>query len=44
VTFEEVLDQVIAMLQRRERLTYRILQLHFQLDDAHLLRTLSGVS
>jgi class 3 adenylate cyclase len=24
------------MLQRRGRLTYRTLQLHFQLDDAHL--------
>ena len=36
MTFEEVLDQAIAMLQRRGRLTYRTLQLHFQLDDAHL--------
>jgi class 3 adenylate cyclase/predicted ATPase len=36
VTFEEVLDQAMAMLQRRRRLTYRTLQLHFQLDDAHL--------
>jgi class 3 adenylate cyclase len=34
--FEEVLDQAIAMLERRGRLTYRTLQLHFQLDDAHL--------
>jgi hypothetical protein len=34
--FEEVLDQAIAMLQRRGRLTYRTLQLHFQLDDAPL--------
>jgi TOMM system kinase/cyclase fusion protein len=36
MTFEEVLDQAIAMLQRRGRLTYRTLQLHFQLDDEHL--------
>ena len=36
MTFEEVLDQAMAMLQRRGRLTYRTLQLHFQLDDAHL--------
>jgi class 3 adenylate cyclase len=36
MTFEEVLDQAVAMLQRRGRLTYRTLQLHFQLDDAHL--------
>jgi hypothetical protein len=33
---EEVLDQAMAMLQRRGRLTYRTLKLHFQLDDAHL--------
>jgi hypothetical protein len=36
MTFEEVLDQAIAMLQRRGRLTYRTLQVHFQLDDTHL--------
>jgi hypothetical protein len=30
MTFEEVLDQAMAMLQRRGRLTYRTLQLHFQ--------------
>ena len=36
MTFEEVLDQAMAMLQRRRRLTYRTLQLHFQLDDEHL--------
>jgi len=33
---EEVLDQAMAMLQRRGRLTYRTLKLHFQLDDEHL--------
>jgi hypothetical protein len=36
MTFEEVLDQAIAMLQRRGRLTYRTLQLQFQLDETHL--------
>ena len=36
MTFEEVLDQAVAMLQRRGRLTYRTLKLHFQLDDEHL--------
>ena len=36
MTFEEVLDQAMAMLQRRGRLTYRTLQLQFHLDDAHL--------
>jgi class 3 adenylate cyclase len=36
MTFEEVLEQAIAMLQRRGRLTYRTLQLHFQLDDEHM--------
>src|SRR2546427_445907 len=36
MTFEDVLDQAIAMLQRRGRLTYRTLQRQFQLDDAAL--------
>ena len=30
MTFEEVLDQAMAMLRRRGRLTYRTLQLQFQ--------------
>jgi len=33
MTFEEVLDQAIAMLQRRGRVTYRLLKRQFQLDD-----------
>ena len=36
MTFEEVLDQASAMLQRRGRVTYRTLQRQFQLDDAAL--------
>ena len=36
MTFEEVLDQAIALLQRRGRLTYRTLKRQFQLDDAAL--------
>src|SRR5215467_366753 len=36
MTFEEILDQAIAMLQRRGRVTYRTLQLQFQLDDERL--------
>src|SRR5213080_4637843 len=36
MTFEDILDQAIAMLQRRGRLTYRTLQRQFQLDDAAL--------
>jgi class 3 adenylate cyclase/tetratricopeptide (TPR) repeat protein len=36
MTFEELLDQVIAMLQRRGRVTYRTLELQFHLDDEHL--------
>jgi class 3 adenylate cyclase len=36
MTFEEVVDQALAMLQRRGRVTYRMLQRHFQLDDAAL--------
>ena len=36
MTFEEILDQAIAMLQRRGRVTYRLLQRQFQLDDETL--------
>jgi class 3 adenylate cyclase len=36
VTFEEILDQALAMLQRRGRVTYRTLQRQFDLDDAAL--------
>src|SRR5262245_35668688 len=34
--FEELLDQAIAMLQRRVRVTYRTLRLQFQLDEEQL--------
>ena len=36
MTFEEILDQAIAMLQRRGRVTYQTLKLQFQLDEAYL--------
>src|SRR6266581_334855 len=36
MTFEEILDQALAMLQRRRRVTYSTLKLQFQLDDAQL--------
>jgi class 3 adenylate cyclase/tetratricopeptide (TPR) repeat protein len=36
MTFEEILDQAIAMLQRRGRVTYSTLKRQFQLDDAAL--------
>src|SRR5215510_74219 len=36
MTFEELLDQAIALLQRRGRMTYRTLKLQFNLDDEHL--------
>ncbi len=36
MTFEEILDQVIAMLQRRGRLAYRTLKLQFHLDEEAL--------
>jgi class 3 adenylate cyclase len=36
MTFEELLDQAIALLQRRGRLTYGALKRQFQLDDAYL--------
>ena len=34
--FVAVLDQVIALLRQRGRVTYRTLQLQFTLDDAQL--------
>jgi hypothetical protein len=36
MTFEEILDHAIAMLQRRGRLTYRTLKRQFQLVDEAL--------
>jgi hypothetical protein len=36
VDFVTVVDQAIALLRQRGRLTYRTLQLQFQLDAAHL--------
>ena len=39
MTFEEILDQAVAMLQRRGRVTYRALKAQFQLDE-DLLETL----
>jgi len=34
--FVAIVDQVITLLRQRGRLTYRTLQLQFQLDDTHL--------
>src|SRR5919108_1970831 len=36
MTFEEVVDQASAMLQRRRRVTYRLLKRQFHLDDEAL--------
>src|SRR5437763_14298287 len=36
MTFEEILDHAIAMLQRRGRVTYRTLRLQFQLDEEQM--------
>src|SRR4029434_1714059 len=36
MTFEEVVDQALAMLQRRGRVTYRLLKRQFHLDDEAL--------
>ena len=33
MNFEEIIDHVIAILQRRGRVTYRTLKRQFQLDD-----------
>src|SRR5215510_6742400 len=36
MTFDDILEQAIAMLQRRKRLSYRALKRQFDLDDAYL--------
>src|SRR5215510_5964533 len=36
MTFEEILNQTLDMLQRRGRVSYRALQRQFHLDDAYL--------
>jgi class 3 adenylate cyclase/tetratricopeptide (TPR) repeat protein len=36
MTFEEILDQAMALLQRRGRVTYRMLKVQFQLSDEQL--------
>ena len=36
MTFEEILDQAIALLQRRGRLTYRALKRQLNVDDDYL--------
>ena len=36
MTFEEILDQALAMLQHRGRVTYSALKRQFNLDDAFL--------
>ena len=36
MTFEALLAQVIEVLQREERVSYRALQRRFDLDDAYL--------
>ena len=36
MTFEEMLDQVIEMLQRRGRVSYRAMMRQFALDEAYL--------
>src|SRR6476620_3913248 len=36
MTFDEVLDRVLEMLQRRGRVSYRALKHQFDLDDAFL--------
>jgi hypothetical protein len=36
MTFEEILDHAMALLQRRGRVTYRMLKVQFQLSDEQL--------
>src|SRR5215470_19287688 len=36
MTFDELLAQILELLQREQRLSYRALKVRFQLDDDHL--------
>ena len=36
MTFDEILEQAIEMLQRRGRVSYRALKIQFDLSDDHL--------
>src|SRR6516162_3991152 len=36
MTFEEILNQALAMLQRQGRVSYRALKRQFSLDDAYI--------
>jgi hypothetical protein len=36
MTFDEILAQVLELLQREKRLSYRGLKVRFALDDEHL--------
>src|SRR5215472_12034961 len=36
MTFDEILDQVITILQRQGRVSYRALKMRFDLDDEYL--------
>ena len=38
MTFDEILDHAIEMLQNRGRVSYRALKRQFDLDDAYLGR------
>jgi hypothetical protein len=37
MTFDDILEQAIGMLQRRKRVSYRALKRQFDLDDDYLL-------
>ena len=43
MTFEEIHDQAIAILQRHGRATYRLLKRQFQLDDDTLADLLADL-
>jgi hypothetical protein len=36
MTFDDILEQAIGMLQRRKRVSYRALKRQFDLDDDYL--------
>jgi hypothetical protein len=36
MTFDDILEQVITLLQRQGRVSYRALKMRFDLDDEYL--------
>ena len=44
MTFDEILDQVITLLKRQGRVSYRALKMRFNLDDEYLEKSPFGAT